>query len=464
MDKLRGVLLYSAIILDYWLQFFHVGPLPPRNYVSMLIMAELFILTIGGVSVLRNIGSQVRSSLVILGFYLVWIVTACFFNGSNVRDVFVQPFSNYGLPILSIVYMAMYVTTERRLRRVVFLITFCATVSALIGILQFYNIEWAWKIRLFLLDHDPYYQGNVVGDFIRERRRICGLALYSVNLSYQLVALPPLLCGLIVTKSYISRRVKIFLAAALIIINVALILSFARSATIGASVGMVFILFTATTYKTKWLIIVVGIFYVLFNITLKENNVEPKKTDEQFAIDQVKSRMSNYSDESARSRKPALLIGMTVGLKHPLFGIKMEKYPSEAVSAAKHYPYVKDIFLGTEVAPHNSLLNVMIFYGIPALFIVFLFVKKTFKDVTHTERKASSGLLKSVCVGFKGAAIAYVFQIQFHNASIFYKEYYNWYIIGLAWVAVNIDAGFRKAERKRKKQRDENGFGTSVYI
>jgi O-antigen ligase len=88
---------------------------------------------------------------------------------------------------------------------------------------------------------------------------------------------------------------------------------------------------------------------------------------------------------------------------------------------------------------HNQFLNVLIYYGFPALMILVLFYFIIFKRLL-----GDWALLKNkkndeynwLVLGIGGALISYIINSLFHNEGIFVGDIFSWYLIGL-FLAVN---------------------------
>lgn len=416
-----------CIIFDQLFASFHIWILPPRNYVSCLLLLIVFTNLKFFVKKLLSLPKSIKNQFLLIFVFSFVVLISSLFHSYSIGRVFNNTVSTLLVPFLTYMTAVVFINKKENIKLLIYVSIACVTISAFVAVMQFFNVELFWQIRMKLADIDKVYKSSYIIDTIVNRRKIPGMTLYSVTLSYQLVTMPAILLSIFFADLRYSFATRLLLIFCFIIILGGLLVSEVRSAVLGQVLALGFVMIKYHKNIASYLVVILLLSIIYFYGIPKLNDIDFKP----FQV--IVNRLSNYDDESAKVRKPAALIALKILIGNPIFGVNVYQYTE---IAEKYSVEIEENDLNrsaTQIAPHNSWLNMGVTYGIFSILIALIFYIKLYKILTIVERKSNDTLLKSVSIGIKSGAIAYFVNNFFHNASIFNKEYYNITIVFIAW-------------------------------
>jgi len=306
-------------------------------------------------------------------------------------------------------------TSENRIRIVVYFLIFGATVSAIVGIGQFFIGEPFISFWLASGEVSGKALDSVLGG------RIAGLSNYAVPLSYQLCSIIPLGVALFAfRKKRLGRLQALLLIIAIFIILMALSLTLVRSSILGVFIGSSVVLFMKFQGKRRsGYLLISGVIVGLLLYGIFGYFLQPQ-------------RFIGLSDVSARSRVPMQLTAINYSLKHPLGTGSYKVSKSYAPSFVEKESVIKEQII-THTS-HNQFLNVLTYYGFPGLFLLIAFyrilykgIKKQWEFINLNEKYQ----FEWIVAGLAGTFISYLINSWFHNAGLFVGDVFHWYFIGM---------------------------------
>ncbi len=302
-------------------------------------------------------------------------------------------------------------TSLGRLKYLLYTLIAGVTISALVGIGQYLvggpfisiwaktggNLNRIWGI-----------QGKAV---------IAGLAGYSVPLGYQLSAAIPLIFGLF--RSAAVRHRKLLFGIFLLLI-VALFLSAQRSAIIGATLGVLVVVWISSRrHKISYSVgtAMVGIMAYLMGGAY------------------LNTKFIALVTASTLSRIPLWATAWLVALHHP-FGTGTAGYMRAAHEVYGAISGLPASQYALELTSHNQFFNILGYYGFPGFFLLIAFYAVLFKILVRLSREVpQASYIYGIGAGLLGAFVAYVINSFFHNAGPFTSDLVHWYYIGIAIAA-----------------------------
>lgn len=344
---------------------------------------------------------------------VIWISLSLFIWQIFVNQVihsydtehFISTIARVLAPILMAIVIFILTDTKKKFENYIYILIIVIAVSATVGILQFFEIPLAWKIR--------EVQGEVI-----LKPEPAGLALFSLLFSYHLALVIPLVFSLILNKEKTFKKRQILLIIFLVLIF-ALLTTKVRSALIGSFIGILFVISIVKNYKRgiAGIILLSGMIFI-FSLTNTS----------------VFEEISTFSDQSASARIPLFLTALRIAKDHPLFGIGVGRYSELAES----YYYQVSHMYGAETilitSSHNQFLNTLDYFGMPGFFLLLLFYYKLFKGLIWSNRNSSDNFSFYISSGLIGSQISYIIHSSFHNTGPFLSDPYAWFFIGITFV------------------------------
>jgi len=308
-----------------------------------------------------------------------------------------------------------FVRSSKRIKIFIFVLLAAGSVSALVGIGQFYVggpfIDlWATLVR------------PPEGRLSLARVLVPGLAPMSILLGYQLATLLPLAVALLFSRSmFISRILKGLVVLVSITMVFALVLSGSRSAIGSAFFGVAFVVLLLRRRGSRWgprlvisltfcilLYVLVGVFYQSARFLLL------------------------VEDISVAVRPSLALTALRYAFFHP-FGTGVYRPSKEEYVILGPDPRVEAV-VGA-LTPHNQFFNVLVYYGFPGLVMLVVFYWLLFRTLRKCwlATVQNHDAYKWMVGGLIGAFLAYLVNSMFHNAGPFVGDWFHWFFIGLAF-------------------------------
>ncbi|MBI4244704.1 MAG: O-antigen ligase family protein, partial [Planctomycetes bacterium] len=303
-------------------------------------------------------------------------------------------------------------------------------VTAVVAILQFFNISFFWHMR----------EALGVPKSLMPLIRVSGLSSYVVPLSYQLLSALPLLIvfSIVKIKLFLPKKIIVIITATIL---VALLVTFMRAAVLGVFIGglIVFIFLLRLKLYTRFSII---FFASLLLLSLP------------IVISQEKIYQGIFRlGDTVSERIPTTVAALNIVAMNP-FGVGSmysDRVKDIYYSDIEYYPRAAQALV---LFPHNILLNVGVLFGWTAIALVIIFYSQLFK-LLYRNTKRDDKVLQAVSIGLIGSFSAYLINAMFHNASPFIGDPFNWFYLGSAFLVIILsqEKYVQPSSRQRNNER-----------
>ncbi len=430
--------VYLCPVLDLWLSGLQAFSLPPRNFIVILLLISAVVWKRQRHdNSLFKIPIQAKYLLTVVLAYYAWLIASTagmsLFFGSgeeNLTQVFYLWPGRVFMGLTLAVLVQYFLTTRRQIQ--IFMgLTFVALVlSAVVAILQFYDVEFAWKLRSMVGPVNPHHMAAFEARF----QRVMGFGSSPINFGYQMVNIFPLVIGVVGGFLLDEKRnwlMKIGLLFCAGILAWTTVISETRALVAGICIATIVVVFRVKSIhrsRSRRIFIQISLFIIIGGASV-------------YSILGV----SNYSRwnpaylsrASQMSRIPVALAGIDVGLQYP-FGSGVEGFErgkEEAYERLKAFPGSSYILT---TGPHNHFINLMVSGGIPGLFLLVAYFVVLFKLSYSLGLGTSDLFFKTLSAGFIASFSAELVFIQTHNGGPFYGDLIHWYVVGLLLAATRL--------------------------
>jgi hypothetical protein len=375
---LLGLLLFTNTIMPYL-------------YIMGVPLKALIVASITLMVVLQRSFRIRREQYWYILFYIT--IVAILFIKEILYGGWISTLNNnmiLGLVIMLLIPCA--IKKQKQIHTLATIIIFATAFNSLVSFMEYLNYEQVLSLKNVLYSFSIMGLDTIHG-YSEYTFRYAGLHSSIFGFSYALaVALP-----LTFSRIIYDRKHKTIYIVLFIIVSIGLLVSAARSAILAAIIGIMVIFFSKRGGKLK--VVPVSIVLVLaisFAIGLISS------TSAQFIMD-------IFAGNDVRITLWTDLINLS--FNNILLGIEMSY--SDTIMA---YGLDAHIYGNSVVAPHNSLLNALIRYGIIGfigyIILIWINIKEYF-----TYRK--SGIILSEDSIYYVILLSYFLNSLFHNASIF---------------------------------------------
>jgi len=323
--------------------------------------------------------------------------------------VFIRTTAKVFIPVLLSFLIYVVIQTKDQFNKYIIILVFLISVSALIGILQYFGISEAWKLREI--------QGPV---FIEQEP--AGLALFVLHLSYQLGFILPLVFSIIIRRNLLHKK-NVFYILSFLSIVIGLILTTVRSAISGALIGLFLTLIIIKKLKKGLLLLLILTVFILLLFSSMDTSRSQRLTS-----------ITDITDSSAATRIPLFLTGINVAKDNLLFGVGSGKFQEQTEDYYRDVFHMRGAPIIFSTTPHNQFINTLVYFGIPALLLLLYFYFKLIKGLFMTQKTTHDNYYRYILAGLIGSFISYIINSFFHNAGPFISDPYNWFFIGAALV------------------------------
>jgi len=415
LRPMAGLLMF--IILDVYLTSYYLGPMPIRYYSLILLLAVLG----ADVTVRRRTldwDRRARSMLLVTVVYMAWV----FLREMEYREV--DDVAKWILgriavgPILALC-IAYFAVTKHRLSVLVYALMGTISLSAFVAIMQFFNVPSFLGLRTLVVQFIS--ESETHQRLLATQPGAPGLAPYTVTLAYQAAFIAPVTLSLFWGVS--RRWQRLLLATCTFVLFLGLIATVVISGILGTLVAFGVVTWLWSEGRMLW-----RTFGFIVLLVLLTNLIAPGMLVRQ-----------TIADSNTWARIPAFLLATMVTLRNPL-GVGIGRYSASIdpfLSEIANLPGL-EIALGT--APHNTFLNVLAFFGIPAFTLYLIFYVHLGRSVLRLLQcgeATGDPLVKAFVIGLAGAFTANLLNSLVHNAGLFYGDQITWYGIGMLWGLLN---------------------------
>ena len=407
---LWGVCL--AALFDLWFSYVQALGVPPRNYVVLYLLgfAAVHAMRVGAPTFPRSAHRLVLAVGFLAGLAALQTLIS---SGDNILDTLYGIGAGLGAGLAIALVTARFVSSERDAFTFVRFVTVVVTLSAVVALLQSAGIEAAWQLRERI---------GVSGLHIAERARVPGLTYFSIQLSYQLATLIPIIGSIWLsgTTGPVSRKMYGLACATL---GLALAATLSRSGLAGAVLGMLVVI-ALSQHRRRWLWLGMIALASVGIVTLFDLSGRRDLSLAQLILD----------------RWPHFITAVWIAWDNPLGIGSLHQFTQYA---SYYYSEIADI-QGASVAryqtAHNQFLNVLVAYGLPFLVVFVWFYRELFVMLNRVRKRAAPASPRhALAVGLIGSFVGYQVNASFHNPGPFTGDLFNWYCIGLAVALARMD-------------------------
>lgn len=340
----------------------------------------------------------------------------------TIRFTLEERYSAIGVVLFGLLTLVSFaIFCHERPSRLIFIgwtIILVLAASAVVFLLQFYEVRFGWDIYNF------FWQ-PVLSQIPRNLIIPAGLVSRQHIFGYQIAGLIPLVFSLLLTSRTFAKRS--ILVTILLLGCLAVVLSGQRSA-LGATVVGVGVVFSLLSVRKK---ISIAIFSftiaALLLIVSSPGETLIKGIFRSLDDDYIINKLQDYQEIDMRFALQQRAIELII--QNPLgIGGDNEEWTS----------YAADLFTGAEITAHNAYLVTMIQLGWLSGFVMFLVIclslLKFLRPLKNPSTIYSSREEFYWRLGLIGAWIALLLNALFHNASLFGIEGVTWTIYVLLWI------------------------------
>jgi putative inorganic carbon (HCO3(-)) transporter len=275
------------------------------------------------------------------------------------------------------------------------------TASALIGIMQHYDLLGMQSAVLVWTDSGSLF-------------RVPGMTETNLELSYVLSCALLAFAGVLIFRG-IKSGISSLVFFALPVAGLALYFTYTRSALIAAAFGILaLVLFLKTRIR--------GEFAIIGALIICSLLISSPLAD-QF----ISGRSESTQTDSTVARQILQQASLNIAADHPVLGIGGDnfytvsmQYQSSVDSSLIAYEkqqYSDYRTLGRSL-PHNDFLNIWVSYGTPALLVYIWIFLVIMRRSYSAFRISSNGFIKGLSVGLAAALIAYLVNAFYHNVMV----------------------------------------------
>ncbi len=392
---MAALVIHQATILSYRI------PTPFGFEISL----QLVILILAGLIIWRSyvregIDLGPRAALLIpLAIVLVVIAMASDLVNSGFAVAW-DDFRDWAVCLMILSFIPMVVRSIGDLKIISGVALVVLSVSALVSILQHYNILGMQAATLLpgLMQTGSDLRSPGISGGALELSYLASTVLLALFGAWALKGLKP-------NIRWLAPLILIALAAAVYF-------TFTRSAIIGVGLGLAAMLLLVKTRIQSWIVMVGALLVAIILIFSPLGN--------QY----LAGRSAAVQEDSAVSRIILWEAGANIALDHPVLGIGSgnfntlsTQYQSSVDSSLLAYEkreYWSYRTLGSE-PPHNDFINIWLSYGTPALiFFIGLFVL-IISNFTLAYRRSRSFFIRGLSIGLAAALVAYGVNALYHN-------------------------------------------------
>jgi hypothetical protein len=377
------------LVLEFYLPYFDVGPVPLPNYFLLLFAYGGIIFILSGKAKIRR--DYLFSFPTILVFLtLLFVLLSAITLGTNLTG-WAKPIITKILIPLFLFLLTYYLIRFLGVDSLIKILTMLAGTSGLVAMGQALNIDFFWQIRTIF---GAAGQRSIADQFYN---RPTGLAFYSIELCYQLVLLLPL-------TFYLYKKYNSFLY---VLISLFIIGGILSTRTYSAILALLVMFLIYILLKKRYLLFLLflclsisGTFYILNQQVL----------------------LCRIMRESTYARLPEAVLGAKIILKTP-FGIGFQSYKEHAQDYFSSIVGMKGYNIAFHHMPHNQFLNSGIYYGwVVMLLTVYLYIRYC-KKLWPLKDYLPQALLV--------AHLGYFVHSLFHNNGVLMGDRIYWHVVAL---------------------------------
>ena len=377
------------LVLEFYLPYFDVGPVPLPNYFLLLFAYAGLIFILSGKAKIKR-GYLCSYPVILLFLALLFVLLSAITLGIDLTS-WTKPIITKILIPLFLFLLTYYLIKFLGVDSFIKILTVLAGTSGLVAMGQALNIDFFWQIRTIF---GAASQRSIADQFYN---RPTGLAFYSIELCYQLVLVLPL-------TFYLYKKYNSFLYALISLFIIGGILSTRTYSAILALLGMflVYILQKKRylSFLASFCLVLSGTFYILSHQVL----------------------FFRIMRESTYARLPEAVLSAKVILETP-FGIGFQNYQEHAQYHFSSIVGMKGYNVARQHMPHNQFLNSGIYYGWVVMLLTLYLYVRYFKKLWPLKDYLPQALLV--------AHLGYFIHSLFHNNGVLMGDRIYWHVVAL---------------------------------
>jgi oligosaccharide repeat unit polymerase len=264
----------------------------------------------------------------------------------------------------------------------------------------------------------------------------------------------PLFCGFAFTNAY-GRITRFFAFLVLVILIVALILSFSRAAWISLTLALAVFLIVLFKIKFKWIAfvaIIFGIFFYLFSFEILDRLEKNKQGTSANFVEHVRSISNISTDNSNLERINRWQSAIRMFADRPVFGFGPGTYQFE------YAPYQRSeektlisTNAGDKGNAHSEYIGPLAEQGLPGMLLVFAIIATMINTAMRVYRRSRRTEVRMLSLSAMLALITYFLHGLLNNFLDTDKASVP--VWGLIAVIVALDI-FYKEEPEKESKRD----------
>jgi len=335
-------------------------------------------------------------------------------------------FRNMIVGLLFIILLPAIINNPRQLKVILGITFIVATASAIIGVLQHYNIL-------------GMSQATIVPDIFSELSRVPGMGETELELAYILPIIVVIVLALFFLRG-ISTVNRNLLIIPMIPIFLALYFTYTRSALFALGAGVISV-FAFMLIRIRWPITLVIITALI--LTVEITGV--------FEETYLSGRSETGQEESSIARDILTQVGTAIALDNPIFGIGASQFTTispqyvgsvdQALVEFEAQRYWSYTTVGAD-EPHNDFVNIWLSHGTPALVVYILLYFIMVYNLMYSFRNSNNRFIKGVAVGLAAGLVTYVANSFYHNLLVTLPLL--WIIAGFTLVTSKLAAQERR--------------------
>ena len=317
------------------------------------------------------------------------------------------------MPLVVIITFSILIKHIIEFEKIKKILTIFLSIDAIIAIFQFFEFDFAWKIRALLQTFSSDNDARVM-HAINTHEHPLGLAYQSITFSYHMI-----LFFALTFSNWIEDKKNINYQIYFIIASIGLFMSFSMSAIGGVFISYVLFIYRRNLIPNKILIInflLAGLLILLALLIKREFNFV-----------------------SAHSRIFHLYAGINVFIDNYIFGLQGNEYTTLARPYLDRFSYVPSYVYNEAV--HNSYLMAMLKLGCLSIFLIFFLFYSILKLCQVVEFISSKG-----CYMYSLYFPAYFTTSFFHNAGPYTGDQLFWVVVGFLVISVSFDTDYHNEE------------------
>jgi hypothetical protein len=427
---LELTIAYSEDILPAFFQW--VGS--PRSITGLILLYLFILMLLIHPMYLKKLKiPEIKLIVLLMSIYLLFLTARNIVYIPIYLSYFFNLYKRYIFILALICMVILAIDSKQKFRSLMTVATVILSFSSCIGLLQYFNFQFAWDIRIIFGYSDEEIEKQVLAE-----GRIMGLSEYAISFSYLLATLIPLNFSLIKTER--NHLTRLILTGCSMLMMMALLLNMTRSAVIGVLVAFIYLMATTSTIPKGVVLAVIGIGF-LFLIT---------KQDELLTY--TFYNRYTMSDKSAIIRIPVMIVGFIIFFQNP-FGISISDYLNYLDFVSGYIGWIDGLtgseFL-TDIYPHNQVLTAGVQVGWIVLLLLWGLYWGVGRRMFYLTKHAGDPDIQWLAHGMIGSLIAYLITSMFHNAGPFTGHVFHWFFIALAFSLYRIELTAQSSFRPKK--------------